>query len=318
MPQQETLPDRLDLSLLHMFRIIVEEKNLSRAALRLNLTQSAVSHGLKRLEKQIGVTLIERGSRPFTLTEQGTLLQDTANRVYGEVLKLDHVLNRNEQSIAGTVHLLVVSRIVSDLFDEYLARFRQRHPKIKITVETLPSSEILKRIDQNVGALGLGLCRQEMKNIRRIMLIPESYSLYCGRNHPLFNRENVTLQTLLDQDFVAFFSEQWGEALSPLAVFRDEKQFTGEVVASTNNFDEMKRLVAAGYGIGCLPDTAMEEDVLAGRLRQLPAGAGIADIPIYLLWNVHRRLKPAEDIFIKGLCETFSVKMDLTPSVEKS
>ncbi|MCC8194330.1 MAG: LysR family transcriptional regulator, partial [Deltaproteobacteria bacterium] len=94
---------------------------------------------------------------------------------------------------------------------------------------------------------------------------------------------------------------------SPLAMFRDEKQFTGEVVAFTNNFDEMKRLLYAGYGIGCLPDKSVAEDVRAGRLRQLPSGAGIADIPIYLVWNTQRKRKPVEDIFIDGLCEAFAV-----------
>ncbi|SBV98181.1 Transcriptional regulator, LysR family [uncultured delta proteobacterium] len=307
MPRRKALPDKLDLSLLHMFRVIVEEKSISRAAIRLNLTQSAVSHGLKRLEEQMGVLLIERGNRPFNLTEQGVLLQETANRVYGEVLRLDNALSRNEQSLAGTLYLLVVSRIVSETFDEFLAAFRQRYPRIKITVEMLPSSEILKRINQNVGALGLCLCRHEMKNIRRVLLIPERYSLYCGKHHRLFKQKNIKMQDLLSQDFVAFFSEQWGDALSPLAVFRDEKQFTGEVVAFTNNLDEMKRLLYAGYGIGCLADNAVAEDVRAGRLRQLPSGAGIADIPIYLAWNTLRKLKPVEEVFIEGLYEAFAV-----------
>ena len=311
MPQRKGLPDKLDLSLLHMFRVIVEEKSISRAAIRLNLTQSAVSHGLKRLEEQLGVLLIERGNRPFNLTEQGLLLQEAANRIYSEVIRLDNALNSDEQSLAGTLYLLIVSRIVSDTFDEYLAVFRQRFPRIKITVEMLPSSEILKRINRNVGALGLCLCRQEVKNIQRVLLIPERYSLYCGKHHPLFSQKNIRMQDLLAQDFVAFFSEQWGDALSPLAVFRDEKQFTGEVVAFTNNFDEMKRLLYAGYGIGCLADESVRPDVLAGRLRQLPSGAGIADIPVYLVWNKHRKLKPVEEVFIEGLYEAFSVDASL-------
>ena len=308
MPQRETLSDKLDLSLLHMFRIIVEEKSFSQAAIRLNLTQSAVSHGLKRLEEQVGVTLLERGSRPFSLTDHGMLLWDTANRVYGEVVKLDNALNRNEQSLAGTVYLLIVSRIVSDAFDEFLAQFHQRYPKVKVTLETLPSSEILKRINQNIGALGLCLCRQEMKNIQRILLIPEDYALYCGKHHPLFNQENITLDDLRNQNVVAFFSEQWKDALSPLAMFRDEKQFTGEVVAFTNNFDEMKRLLYAGYGIGCLPCLAVAKDVRSGHLRELPSGTAIADIPIYLTWNTQRKLKPVEEVFVKALCEAFKVE----------
>ena len=308
MLHRKTLADKLDLSLLHMFRIIVEEKSISRAAIRLNLTQSAVSHGLKRLEEQAGVLLIERGNRRFDLTEQGLIMQETANRIYAEIARLDHTLNNNEESLTGTVNLLVVSRIVSDIFDEFLAAFRKRFPRVKLTAEMLPSSEILKRVSQNTAVIGLCLCRQEMKNIARIYLIPERYSLYCGRHHPLFSQKEITLQDLQNQDYVTFFSEQWGEALSPLAVFRDEKQFTGEIVALTNNFDEMKRLLYAGYGIGCLQDHCVRQDVRAGRLRRLTSDGGIADIPVYLVWNTQRKLKPVEEAFIEGLREAFSVE----------
>lgn len=308
MLHKKTLADKLDLSLLHMFRVIVEEKSFSRAAIRLNLTQSAVSHGLKRLEEQTGVQLIERGNRRFNLTEQGLVLKETADRVHGEIVRLDNSLNHGDESLTGTLNLLVVSRIESDIFDEFFADFHRRSPRVKITVEMLPSSEILKRVSQNTAAIGLCLCRQEIKNISRLLLIPERYSLYCGRHHPLFAQQTITLQDLQNQDYVTFFSEQWGDALSPLAVFRDEKQFTGEVVALTNNFDEMKRLLYAGYGVGCLADHAVRADVQAGRLRRLTSGGGIADIPVYLVWNTLRKLKPVEDVFIMGLHEAFSME----------
>lgn len=308
MGREKILPEILDWSLLHTFWVITEEQSISRAALRLCLTQSAVSHSLKRLESQLGARLVERRHPRFSLTEQGLMARKTAAKVFQAIMRLDNNLNRETHSIADTLNLLVVSRIVSETFDEYLVRFHQAHPLIKISVETLPSTEILKKIGQNTPSLGLALCRQDARNIRRVLLIPERYSLYCGKHHPLFSQEKITRQELVSQNFVSFFSEQWADALSPLAVFRDSEQFTGEVVASTNILEEVKRLIYAGYGIGCLPDNVVAGDVREGNLRKLPPEGGVADIPIYLVWSRQRKLKAVEKAFIKGLYEAFNIE----------
>jgi DNA-binding transcriptional LysR family regulator len=194
------------------------------------------------------------------------------------------------------------------VFDDFLVRFRQDFPLVKLHVEMLSSTAILKQIEQNSAALGLALSRQETKDIKRIELIPESYSLYCGKHHPLFSQKHISKDQLLTQNFVSFFSENLGGVLSPLAVFRDEQQFKGEIIASSNNFDEIKRLLYAGYGIGCLPDNTVERDVQSGDLRRLPLENTIARIPIYLVWSMRRKLKPVEKAFIEGLLKAFDIK----------
>lgn len=307
MPHRKRLSDALDWSLLNTFRIIVEEEGISRAAVRLNLTQSAVSHALKRLETQIGVRLVDRSYKNFQLTAQGRALFKTASEIYRAIAKLDDSLDREEHAVSGTLRLLVLSRIVSEVFDEFLVLFRQQHPHVKLSIEMLTSADIHKQIAQNIAALGIALCRKEMRFIHRTLLIPEQYSLYCGKHHPLFTQRRVEKEHLLSQSFVTFFSEQWGDALSPLAVFRDEEQFRGKVVASSNNFDEVKRLLYAGYGIGCLPDNSVEQDVRNGLLRRIPLETFIAEIPIYLIWNKNRKLKPVEKAFIRGLLAAFAI-----------
>ncbi|GHV54692.1 LysR family transcriptional regulator [Deltaproteobacteria bacterium] len=314
MPKKNTLLSTLDWNLLETFRVIVEEGSISRAALHLKLTQSAVSHSLRRLEAQVEKRLLDRAYRHFQLTAHGRLIYEAASRIYREIISLDDSLGSEDISLTGTLRLLVLSRIVSPLFDDFLAQFRKDFPLVKLDMEMLPSTAILKQIQQNVAALGLALCRQEVKDIRRVLLIPEKYSLYCGKHHPLFAQKDITKEQLLTQNFVSFFTETLGDVLSPLAVFRDEQQFRGEVVASSNIFDEVKRMLYAGYGIGCLPDNAVEREVQSGDLRRLPLENTIAEIPIYLVWNARRKLKPVEKAFINNLITAFHVELDTAAS----
>ena len=302
----QLLPETVNWSLLHTFLVIVEKRSLSLAAARLNLTQSAVSHSLKRLEAQVGVRLLERSHRHFSLTEQGQMLYDAALSMYRELGRLDDSLRREDSSISDTINILILSRVDNEAFDDFLIRFRQRFPRVKILLETQLSADILNRLNQNVNAIGITLCRREMKNLNRIFLIPQRYALYCGKHHPLFAKEKIRKQDLLSQNFVSWFSEHLGDVLSPLAVFREAEQFTGEIVATINSIDELRRLIYNGFGLGCLPEHLARKDEIEGTLRRLPPEKGIADVPIYLMWHRQRKLKQAEVAFMEGLCATFN------------
>ena len=302
----QLLPETVNWSLLHTFLVIVEKRSLSLAAARLNLTQSAVSHSLKRLEAQVGVRLLERSHRHFSLTEQGQMLYDAALSMYRELGRLDDSLRREDSSISDTINILILSRVDNEAFDDFLIRFRQRFPRVKILLETQLSADILNRLSQNVNAIGITLCRREMKNLNRIFLIPQRYALYCGKHHPLFAKEKIRKQDLLSQNFVSWFSEHLGDVLSPLAVFREAEQFTGEIVATINSIDELRRLIYNGFGLGCLPEHLARKDEIEGNLRRLPPEKGIADVPIYLVWHRQRKLKQAEVAFMEGLCATFN------------
>lgn len=302
----QLLPEKVNWALLHTYLVIVEKRSLSLAAARLNLTQSAVSHSLKRLEEQVGARLLERSHRHFSPTEQGQLLYEAALNMYRELGRLDDTMGREDSSISGTVSLLVLSRIENDAFDDYLIRFRQRYPKVKFLLETQLSASILNRLSQNVNAIGISLCRHEMKNLHRILLLPQRYVIYCGKHHPLYTKEKIRKQDLLSQNFVSWVSDQLGDALSPLTVFREAEQFTGEVVAYINSIDELRRLIYLGYGLGCLPEHLAKKDEIEGNLRRLPPERGIADVPIYLVWHKQRKLKLAETAFMEGLCTVFN------------
>ena len=300
------LPEKVNWSLLHTFLVIVDKKSLSLAAGHLNLTQSAISHSLKRLEEQVGARLLERSYRHFSLTGQGQRLYDAALCMYQELGRLEGALGREESELSDTLHIMSLSRVVNDVFDEFLLRFRQRYPKVKMLMETQLSADILNKLNQKTNAVGITLCGRETKNLNRVLLLPQRYALYCGKHHPLFTKEKIRRQDLRKQNFVSWFSEQLGDVLSPLAVFREEEQFTGDVVAYINNIEELRRFIYLGYGIGCLPDYMARQDEKEGKLRRLPPDKGVVDVPIYLVWHKQRKLKPAEAVFVEEICAAFN------------
>lgn len=295
------LNDRLDWNLLRTFRVIGQELSISRAAARLHLTQPAISQALKRLEEQLGCQLIARRGPRFALTEAGEQIFAIAGEMYGQVSQLSSALLQPGDEVIGKVRLLMISRIVSERFDRFLADFHRDHPRVDLEIDVMRSSDIVAALLEKTASLGLSLNRRAQPRLEQRLFLRQRYAFYCGCNHALFGRESLSESDLQSENFVSFTSDQIGGMLSPLTIFRDQQGFSGRIVASSPSLEEVRRLVIAGYGLGCLPEHVVAEDEQKGLLWRLPPHEGVADVDIHLLWNREQKMSRAETVFIERL-----------------
>jgi DNA-binding transcriptional LysR family regulator len=295
------LNDRLDWNLLRTYLVIMQERSLSRAAARLFVTQPAVSQALKRLEDALEHKLIERRGAQFVPTRAGEEVYRIASDIYGNISRLETELDERTADITGSIRLLTVSRIESPVYDEFLAEFHLAYPRIDLQIEVMRSSDIISSVLQKTATAGLSLCRTPVEKLEMRLFLRQRYAIFCGRHHRLFGLSQLTMEDLLAENFVSFTSDQIGDSLSPLTVFRDQRGFTGRIVASSPSLDEVRRLIYAGYGIGCLPEHAVRDDLARQRLWQLPPEEGLADVDIHLLWHRERKMNAAEVAFFDAM-----------------
>lgn len=294
------LNDRLDWNLLRTYLVIAQEGSMSRAAARLHITQSAVSQALKRLEEQLDCVLIVRSGRRFDLTETGEEVLRIAADVYGDISRLGPVIESPHDDVVGKVRILTISGIQSPYYDEFLADFHESHPNVELEVEVMGSSNIISALLQKTATVGVGLSRLPQPRLEQRVLFRERYGYFCGQRHRLFGQTNLRLEQLATEHFVSFTSDQLGGNLSPLTLFRDQQGFTGKIVASSTSFEEIHRLICAGFGIGCLPVHLVQRDVEQGLLWRLPPEEGVVDLDIRLLWNREQKMTQAETVFLES------------------
>ncbi|EXF94426.1 LysR family transcriptional regulator [Pseudomonas fluorescens HK44] len=294
------LNDRLDWNLLRTYLVIAQEGSMSRAAARLHITQSAVSQALKRLEEQLDCVLIVRSGRRFDLTETGEEVLQIAADVYGDISRLGPVIETPHDDVVGKVRILTISGIQSPHYDKFLADFHESHPNVELEVEVMGSSNIISALLQKTATVGVGLSRLPQPRLEQRVLFRERYGYFCGQRHRLFGQTNLRLEQLATEHFVSFTSDQLGGNLSPLTLFRDQQGFTGKIVASSTSFEEIHRLICAGFGIGCLPVHLVRRDVEQGLLWRLPPEEGVVDLDIRLLWNREQKMTQAETVFLES------------------
>lgn len=295
--------ERLDWNLLRTYLVIVQERGISAAAAKLHLTQSAVSQALRRLEQHLGKRLIDRHDTRFAITAAGEEVRKAAENIYGNISELVSEVSQTKEEAVGKVHLLCASRIHSAAYDEFWSEFHRQHPRIEIQLDVLPSREIVNLVQQRAATAGIALCRKMPPRVESSVFLTQRYAIFCGRNHRLFGRTDCSMEDLINENFVSFTSDALGDSLSPLTIFRDQKGFSGNIVATSSQHDEIKRLLIAGLGIGCLPEHSVQTDIAEGLLWRLPPAEGVCDAALHLMWHKEAHRSKAEELFIEAFIQ---------------
>lgn len=292
-----------DWNLLHTFLVIVEEGSITRAADRLLLRQPTISNALRRLEEQLGHRLIDRAPGRFEPTEYGTVLYRECQEICGTIGRLDQVMEDSEAELTGALRIHLASHVVFPPLDETLAEFHARHPRVTFNIDVATSSGVLEAVLSKDATLGICLVSEAPPQLQHRVLFREHFGFFCGPRHPLFGREGLSLADLRGESFVSFKTDRLTDALRPVAVLRAQLQMYGEVVGTSSNLEEVRRMILSGLGIGPLPIHVVERDVEAGLLWRLPPYEEPPAIDIFLVTNPRANLGRAERLFIAALLD---------------
>src|SRR5918912_925929 len=144
----------MDLHGLAVFRAIASEKSFSRAARRLSRTQPAISLALKRLESELGETLIDRLGKDLRLTDPGQLVLDFARRFENLRQEMMTALAERRDNASGRLTIGANESTTLYLLP-HLARYRRRYPRVRVQVRRSLSSRIPAELIE--GDLELGV-----------------------------------------------------------------------------------------------------------------------------------------------------------------
>nr|WP_244187097.1 substrate-binding domain-containing protein [Paraburkholderia steynii] len=221
-----------------------------------------------------------------------------AEEVYGTISRLSVNELEGNEDVSGLVRVRMVSGIDFPAYDAFLAQFHRRYRGIEFESQEMSSSEVVNCLQQKTATLGLTPRRSLPKSINSRIFLPQRYALFCGPHHPLFGRVDLDIGEFSTERIVTFSSDKVGDHMSALTFFRDERGLTGRVIGSSSSVWEVKRLIAAGLGIGFLPEHVVQAELAEGRLQRLPPQEGVADIDICMLWATDQKRSLAEKVFL--------------------
>jgi DNA-binding transcriptional LysR family regulator len=282
-----------------LFKDIAITKSLSRAADRSGISQSAASQQVQDLEKRLGVTLLDRSTRPFILTEAGKLYQalcrDVLRREEDFLAALDHL----KSTVEGEVRVASIYSIGISELQQIKEEFSARYPKAVLRVDYLRPDKIYGALLADAADIGLVSYPEPTKELAVIPWRNEEMAVVSSPFHFLAQSSVLLPSDLAGYDFVTFDED--------LTIRRELDRFFREqgvdirIAMQFDNIEMIKEAVALGSGISILPRRTVRAEVELGRLVAIPLLAPGLARPVGIVHRKRKRFNRATQLLLELL-----------------
>lgn len=246
------------------FVTVVENGGFSRAAEQLNQANSVVSRTVKRLEKKLGVTLLNRTTRQISLTQEGETYFKEVQRILAEMAAAEDSLLDAQQQPQGLLTIDAATPVMLHLIAPHIPEFQARYPNITLSFST--SENFVDLIARKIDiAIRVGTLNDSTLRARKLL---DSYR-YCYAS-PAYLKKHGRPQSIADlkKHLCIGFTDlphlnEW-----PLLDQQGQLVTINPSITSTSG-ETQRQLCLQGCGIACLSDFMTFEDVKKGNLVPL-------------------------------------------------
>jgi DNA-binding transcriptional LysR family regulator len=296
----------LDLYKLQIFETVVEQGSFSAAAQRLMMSQSGVSQHIRDVESALGTRLFERSRRGAEPTESGRLLYDYSQRILGLVSQAENAVTDVANLETGHVHVEATPGISIYVLSGIVQAFRNRYPRLSVSLETRITPEIVQDILARRTDLGIvegEMSGDQASELRVVELESIPQYVVVGQKHAFWNRTTIEIDELDGCKFImrqpASQSRIWLE--ETLA----RHGISPRVNAEFDNVESIKRTLASGDGLAVLPRYAMRDEENLGTLRAVTVTGVSLHRVLKLVWDDRRHFSPVERSLLEHLAEHY-------------
>jgi LysR family cyn operon transcriptional activator len=186
----------MELRHLRYFDAVAETLNFTRAAQRLHVTQSTLSHQVKQLEEELGTPLFDRSGKHVRMTEAGEILRSHMTPALEQVDRGLQALRSPGSAPTASIRLGSTPSFNTRMVPQCVATLLNSYPGIQVTVEELAASQILKRLRSGHLDMAVSYPPGEDSDLWFEPLYREELRLVVGTGHPLARRRRVRMAEL--------------------------------------------------------------------------------------------------------------------------
>ncbi len=293
---------RVDFLGLEAFFAIADRGSFHRAAAHLNLSQTALSHRMKKLEEELGVKLLARTTRQVSLTPAGVELLPIARRIMDDITTSFQDLRQRGAERQHQLNIACLPTLATNFLPQILKEFGRQHPDVHLRIFDNSAIEITGHVESGAVEFGISIVSAARWDLEITPLAKEDFALVCAEDHPIAARKSVTWADIVGLPLVRVGPQTGNrvvidEALgnrSENMLWRYEVQHIATAVS----------LVQAGLALAILPEFAVTAAHVSGIAR-LPLRNPSISRSIGLLTKKGVPLSPAAEALQKIVLRHF-------------
>jgi DNA-binding transcriptional LysR family regulator len=279
---------------LKYFIATAELGQVSRAAIELSISQSAVTAAIRELEAVLGARLFQRSSLGMTLTEAGRRFLALG---YDIIAKVDESLRASDTvALQGTLELAASYTVIGYYLPFHLERLARTLPDVKLVLREMSRTALEGALVSGKIDIGVALTSNITDpEISSETLIRSPRRLWLPSHHPLLAQDKVTLAEISREPYIMLTVD---EAAHTSQRYWAGTRFEPQVILRTSSVEAVRSMVANGQGISILSDMVYRPWSLEGR--RLETADIVNDVPamdVGLVWRRNAHFTPVMSAF---------------------
>lgn len=248
------------------FYYVAERGGVTQAAAAMGREQPTITHQIKRLEKELGVTLFDRASGRMRLTPEGRVLLEKAISLFEIVRDIKSEFQHQEQR--GRIALAASHGIIDTFLPRYITSFRKDHPDVDFHMMGGVYETVFERVESTEADFGIAYLDSVPDSMISHDLFDSGVVLICGKDSNFFSGRAPTLKQVAETPLILF--SRTG-AVEPFIERRFAKEkLQPKIVMTHNNPVSVKKYVTLGLGAALLSGFSVsDEDRRALRIYNM-------------------------------------------------
>lgn len=284
----------MEIQQLYYYMELCKQKNFTEAGYACNMTQGALSKQIRKLENELGITLIRRNTRKFELSKEGEIFLSYAKKMTGTYEEMLKNVQKNQEIKIGCMSVLAPYH-----FARLVADFRKEYPDIKLVIDERIASEIQENSDRYDFLILRENMMEDQKKFRFSPLYDDKLCAVLYEKHPLYGRDRLQLKELKDDVFI--FPERGSGSYEVFYKSCEKAGFEPKIAFEFPQANTIMSFVSEGVGVTITFSTVYREAKCAG-VKMIPLEDELHSV-ISLFYRKNKPLDYAKKQFLNYVRE---------------
>lgn len=284
----------MEIQQLYYYMELCKQKNFTEAGYACNMTQGALSKQIRKLENELGITLIRRNTRKFELSKEGEIFLSYAKKMTGTYEEMLKNVQKNQEIKIGCMPVLAPYH-----FARLVADFRKEYPDIKLVIDERIASEIQENTDRYDFLILRENMMEDQKKFRFSPLYDDKLCAVLYEKHPLYGRDRLQLKELKDDVFI--FPERGSGSYEVFYKSCEKAGFEPKIAFEFPQANTIMSFVSEGVGVTITFSTVYREAKCAG-VKMIPLEDELHSV-ISLFYRKNKPLDYAKKQFLNYVRE---------------
>lgn len=293
------------LQQLRILKAVATEKNFTKAAAVLYISQPSLSKQIKILEKNLDTLLINRERNKLSLTESGQVFLEYSERILALCEESCRALIDLKNGERGNLTVGASQTIGTYLMPRILALFAQNYPQIDLKVQVNSSRIIAKNIinrEIDIAVVGGEISYNLQRNLTIQPFVYDELSLIISKSHPFAKKKKINKQDLYCLDFITLNSNSTIKKFIDNILIHNEIETSQlKTILQLNSIEGIKTAVSLGLGAAFVSSSAIEKEIQLETIEILKIDNIIINRELSIISNPECYKSKAFEFFYKEL-----------------